>query len=228
MTMNETIPHRQQRQRTPHGRFALAALALALTLLAAVAPAQESGGGEGEWLEGIRLGLPNFVRGDVPDRPRIMYRDSLVSINDICPVRKSRLDPDRKPVYVNGKPVGFCCSPCPVTFSTDPEKYLTELRAAFPCPVNPARRAIFDSSLRARVNQDIFFFSSVAAKNRFQKNPLRYTKTLTDPVSFVRFPAKKASPHVVFRGRDYYFATDSTLAVFQAEPDRWFERKTIH
>ena len=226
--MNETTPHRRLGPRTPHARIALAALALAATILAVAAPAQESGGDQTEWAQGIRIGLPAFVRGNNPERPRIMYRDSLTSINDICPVRKARLDPDRKPVYVNGKPVGFCCSPCPVTFSTDPEKYLTELHAAFPCPVNPARRAIFDSSLRARVNQDLFFFSSVAAKNRFVKDPLRYTKALTDPVSFVRFPAKKTSPHVVFRGRDYYFASDSTLAVFQAEPDRWFERKTSH
>lgn len=227
MTMNKRTPHRPGRL-TPHVRILLAALVTGLAVLAVSAPAQESTPDQPQWVEGIRIGLPNFVLGAVPDRPRIMYRDSLTSINDICPVRKARLDPDRKPVYVNGKPVGFCCSPCPVTFSADPEKYLTELHAAFPCPVNRGRRAIFDSSLRARVNQDIFFFSSVAAKNRFVKDPLRYTKALTDPVSFVRFPAKKTSPHVVFRGRDYYFASDSTLAVFQAEPDRWFERKTSH
>jgi YHS domain-containing protein len=157
-----------------------------------------------------------------------MYRDSLVSLNDYCPVRQARLDPDRKPVYVNGTPIGFCCSPCPVTFTADPEKYLLGMHASFPCPVRPTRRAIFDSSLRARVNQDIFFFSSVSAKNRFQKDPLRYAKALTDPVSFSRFHPTKSSPHVVFRGRDYYFAADSTLARFQAEPEKWFERKTSH
>jgi YHS domain-containing protein len=157
-----------------------------------------------------------------------MYRDSLISINDYCPVRKARLDPNRKPVYVNGQPVGFCCTPCPVTFSADPEKYLLGIHASFPCPVRPSRRAILDSTLRAKVNQDIFFFSSVAAKNRFLKDPLRYARTLTDPVSFERFQPTKSSPHVVFRGRDYYFAADSTRARFQAEPENWFERKTTN
>ena len=56
----------------------------------------------------------------------------------------------------------------------------------------------------------------------------RYTKTLTDPVSFERFHPKRTSPHVAFRGRDYYFAADSTLARFQAEPEKWFERKMSH
>ena len=226
--MNERTPHRKPGRLTPYVRVLLAALAAGLAVLAASAPAQESASGQSQWVEGIRIGLPNFIAGTHPDRPRIMYRDSLTSINDICPVRKARLDPDRKPVYVNGKPVGFCCSPCPVTFSSDPEKYLTELHAAFPCPVHPGRKAIFDSSLRARVNQDIFFFSSVSAKNRFVKDPLRYAKYLTDPVTFQRFRATKSSPRAVFRGRDYYFATDSTLAAFQAEPEKWFERKTSH
>jgi YHS domain-containing protein len=203
--------------------------ALLLCLFAVSVSAQERGDDEDmEWVEGIKVGLPNYVRGEHPDRPRIMYQDSLVSINDFCPVRKARLDPKRKPVYVNGNPIGFCCSPCPVTFTADPEKYLRELHASFRCPVRPSRKAIFDSSLRARVNQDIFFFSSVDARNRFVKNPLRYAKTLTDPVSFERFHPGRNSPHVVFRGRDYYFAADSTLARFQAEPEKWFERRTSH
>lgn len=226
--MNEATPHRRLDRLTQYIRITLAALALALAALSGSARAQESGPGQAQWVEGIRIGLPGFIPGKHPDRPRIMYLDSLTSINDFCPVRQARLDPDRKPVYVNGKPVGFCCSPCPVTFSADPEKYLTALHASFPCPVHPARKAIFDSSLRARVNQDIFFFSSVAARNRFVKDPLRYTKYLTDPVSFRRFRATKKSPHVAFRGRDYYFAADSTKAAFQAEPEKWFERKTSH
>ena len=225
--MSDTPTSRRRGRPAGFTRLGTAAAAFSLCLLAAIAWAQE-GGGTPEWVEGIRAGLPTFVRGEHPDRPHIMYRDSLLSINDYCPVRHARLDPDRKPVYVNGKPVGFCCSPCPVTFSSDPEKYLMELHASFPCPVYPSRRAIFDSSLRARVNQDIFFFSSVAAKNRFLKDPLRYAKTLTDPVSFERFHATRNSPHGAFRGRDYFFANDSTLARFQAEPEQWFERKTSH
>ena len=41
--------------------------------------------------------------------PRIRYFETnLVSINDRCAVRKTRLNPKMPPVYVNGQPVGFC------------------------------------------------------------------------------------------------------------------------
>jgi hypothetical protein len=49
-----------------------------------------------------------FVPGEDRDHPRILYSDSLLSLNDRCIVRQGRLNPGFKPVYVNGRPVGFC------------------------------------------------------------------------------------------------------------------------
>ena len=43
-----------------------------------------------------------------PEHPRIRYTDSLLSMNDRCMVRGGTLNPLFKPVYVNGRPVGFC------------------------------------------------------------------------------------------------------------------------
>ena len=43
-----------------------------------------------------------------PAHPRVKYADSLVSLNDRCIVRAGGLNPIFKPVYVNGKPIGFC------------------------------------------------------------------------------------------------------------------------
>ncbi len=40
--------------------------------------------------------------------PRLKYADSLVSLNDRCAVRHAHLNPKIAPVYVNGKPIGFC------------------------------------------------------------------------------------------------------------------------
>jgi YHS domain-containing protein len=174
--------------------------------------------------EGFRIGLPAYVEGDPIMNARVMYADSSISINTTCPVRGGRVDPAREPVYVNGRPVAFCCHPCPSVFSRDPERYLREIKAKLSCPVRPAQKAIFDSSLRATINQDIFFFSSVKALKQFRKDPFRYCGILTDPVSRARFRPTKESPHVTFRGREYYFAADSSLARFQSEPERFFER----
>ena len=43
-----------------------------------------------------------------PEHPRIKNADSLVSLNDRCMLRKSKLNPRVRPVYVNGQPLGFC------------------------------------------------------------------------------------------------------------------------
>jgi hypothetical protein len=40
--------------------------------------------------------------------PKIRYGDSLVSLNDRCPVRQGKLNGTYAPVYVNRYPVGFC------------------------------------------------------------------------------------------------------------------------
>ncbi len=60
------------------------------------------------------LGLAGAARAqwpvptDDPQRPRLMFADSTITINNQCPVRRGALDPTYRPVYVNGRPVGFC------------------------------------------------------------------------------------------------------------------------
>ena len=40
--------------------------------------------------------------------PRLRFPDGSLSLNDRCPVRKVRLNPRMPPLWVNGKPIGFC------------------------------------------------------------------------------------------------------------------------
>jgi hypothetical protein len=49
-----------------------------------------------------------FIEGDIDTLPRIKFADGLVSLNDRCPVRLVPLNLRMPPVYVNGRPVGFC------------------------------------------------------------------------------------------------------------------------
>ena len=49
-----------------------------------------------------------LVPGDDPEFPRLEDADGIVSINDRCPVRKKPLNPKMAPIYVNGRPLGFC------------------------------------------------------------------------------------------------------------------------
>ncbi|MDH3199008.1 MAG: hypothetical protein OEO21_12295 [Candidatus Krumholzibacteria bacterium] len=41
--------------------------------------------------------------------PRVRYfEDGQLSVNDRCAVRRTKLNPHVRPVWVNGHPVGFC------------------------------------------------------------------------------------------------------------------------
>jgi len=52
--------------------------------------------------------LPVVYTDPEAEFPRIRYGDGLVSVNDRCIVRKVKLNLRMPPVYVNGRPVGFC------------------------------------------------------------------------------------------------------------------------
>ena len=46
---------------------------------------------------------------DQDSLPHLRYFDGGdVSLNDRCAVRKDKLNPKMPPIYVNGRPVGFC------------------------------------------------------------------------------------------------------------------------
>jgi hypothetical protein len=38
----------------------------------------------------------------------VKFGDGSLSENDLCPVTKRKLSPAFPPVYVNGRPIGFC------------------------------------------------------------------------------------------------------------------------
>jgi hypothetical protein len=42
------------------------------------------------------------------EHPRLEFTDGTVSANDCCPVTKRKLNVAFPPVYVNGRPIGFC------------------------------------------------------------------------------------------------------------------------
>jgi len=68
-------------------------LALAAALMLALAPAARA---------------QHYVASGNTARPRLRFADSLTSVNDRCVVTHNKLNPQIAPLYVNGKPVGFC------------------------------------------------------------------------------------------------------------------------
>ena len=56
--------------------------------------------------------LPGTAQQYVPQKddrfPKIRFADGLESLNDRCPVRLGKLNTKMDPIYVNGRPLGFC------------------------------------------------------------------------------------------------------------------------
>ena len=156
---------------------------------------------------------------------RVKYADSLVSINDRCAVKQSPLAITIRPVYVNGKPVGFCCTTCPPVFVQGPEPYLQRMKATFQDPVDPKLAAQVAAPLRYHVNWEIFYFADKAHLETFRKDVTQYCGLLTDPVNGERFHPGPKSPVVRHAGRLYYFTSDATRVKFQATPLEYAIRK---
>jgi hypothetical protein len=56
---------------------------------------------------GLAAQAPTYEGGS-PDHPRVRFADGDLSLNDRCPVRRNKLNLRMPPVYVNGRPIGFC------------------------------------------------------------------------------------------------------------------------
>jgi len=88
-------------------------------------------------------------------------------------------------------------------------------------PVDPRSLGSLDTTLRARVNGEIYRFARTATLERFRRDPVRWCGILRDPVSGTRFIPDRWSPRFEQGDGPYIFTGDSTLAVFRANPQRY-------
>src|SRR5439155_24603077 len=103
-------------------------------------------------------------------------------------------------------------------FTKVPGQDMKTLGINVPCLVNPRRTAVVDSSMRLVIGHDLFYFAGPRERERFVKDPLRYCRRLTDPVTLRRFEPRRTSPKLEYHGRMYYFAGDSTLGCSEPRP----------
>ena len=108
----------------------------------------------------------------------------------------------------------------------DPEPYLRALNLTVPCVVYPKRKARIDSSLRRVIGHDIFYFSTGQAMRQFDRDPLRYVKRLSDPVTNDRFRVTRSSPKEEYRKRVYYFASPGEQGVFDGDREKYRDRRS--
>jgi YHS domain-containing protein len=108
-----------------------------------------------------------------------------------------------------------------VTFVQGPDHYLKELGIRLPCAVDPSRTAVLETSHRALVNYEAYYFSDDAAMKAFNAEPYRYTGKVTDPVSMVRFVPTADTPTRSFGGRLFFFSTNETATTFDTDQAKY-------
>lgn len=99
-----------------------------------------------------------------------------------------------------------------------PEKYLNELGISLPCAVDPTQSARLDGEHRVFVNYETYYLSSAAALKTFRASPYAYSGSLTDPVTWERFQPDGTSPRREHEGRTFFFAGQTSVADFDADP----------
>jgi YHS domain-containing protein len=138
-----------------------------------------------------------------------------------CPVTGGELTIGENTPYdlVNGSKLYFCCNDCVKTFRSDPEKYLLLVDKG-KCPVqgNPARG---EASLRLVVNNQLYYFCCESCPAQFAAQPASFFKSLPDPVTKKSFTLKTTTPHEVYRGQHYFFATPDSRAKFLQAPEQY-------
>ena len=88
-------------------------------------------------------------------------------------------------------------------------------------PVDSTQVASLSPRLRAHVNGEIYRFANLLTLARFHRDPVRWCGILRDPVSGVRFIARRGSPRYEMAGGPYFFLTDSCSRAFQADTARF-------
>jgi YHS domain-containing protein len=107
----------------------------------------------------------------------------------------------------------------------DPEPYLRNQKIEVACVVYPSKKARIDSSIRRQLGHDLFYFSSAQAMKQFDRDPLKYVKVLSDPVSDERFKVTRSSLKEAYKNRTYYFADKGTLATFDGDREKYRDRR---
>ena len=88
-------------------------------------------------------------------------------------------------------------------------------------PVDPRRLGRLETRFQSRVNGEIYRFADDGTLTRFRRDPRRWCGVLRDPVSGTRFVPARSSPRFDTAESPYFFAADSTCAVFRAAPERY-------
>jgi YHS domain-containing protein len=137
-----------------------------------------------------------------------------------CPVSGHKFAITDKTVTltVNGQKESFCCGNCPTAFVKDPGKYV---KGDLYCPVMTGNKVDPSKSPRVAVNNNLFFVCCGGCPSAIANNLSKYVKETKDPVSGEGFKVSENTPHSMYRGVHYLFASDENKKTFDTNPEKY-------
>jgi YHS domain-containing protein len=137
-----------------------------------------------------------------------------------CPVSGKAFAVTDKTVTltVNGEKQSFCCGNCPTAFAKEPAKYI---KTAMNCPVMKTQKVNLTTAPRVAINDNLFLTCCGGCPGAIEKTPTKFVKELRDPVSGSMFTLAEKSPHSMFKGVHYFFASDEDKKTFDADPEKY-------
>lgn len=81
--------------------------------------------------------------------------------------------------------------------------------------------AVLDAEHCVRLNYEAFLFGDPWSRERFLADPTDFCGLLTDPVSKRRFRPAREAESLRHEGVAFYFESEATRALFEAEPERY-------
>ncbi len=120
-------------------------------------------------------------------------------------------------VYVQGKPLYFCCATCSKAFVKSPEQYVKTLGA---CPVLSADITAAKAEERVVINNALWYVCCTSCVDGVKANTV-VLKDLEDVVTKKKFRGSPSSLHSDYRGQVYFFENAQSKAAFDKEPARY-------
>lgn len=81
--------------------------------------------------------------------------------------------------------------------------------------------AVLDAEHCVRINYEAFLFGDAWSRERFLADPTDFCGLLTDPVTKRRFRPARGAESLRHEDVAYYFESEASRALFEAEPTRY-------
>lgn len=151
-----------------------------------------------------------------------------IAIDPVCNMEVDKVTATITYDY-NGEIYYFCCKGCRLTFSKDPEQYISAKPAIAIDPICHMEVETANAQYTYDYDGETYYFCCAGCKLTFSKNPEQYIKqektTAIDPVCHMDVDVATAQYTTEHDGETYYFCCAGCKMSFEKNPQAYLQPK---